>query len=126
MQWIETSAGKVALRADGIVWVEIKPAFDQTPDHARENLLISGSHCADKKRPIVVDLRGAMVLTPETRAVYSDPAIAQTFSKLALVIWRDPISLMMINLYMQVATIAMPMRVFSDLDKAVTWLLKPT
>ncbi len=124
VKWTSTAAGRVALRGDGVVWVEIKPGFDQTPDHAQENLQVAGSFCTLAPRPILVDLRGAMVLTQETRAVYSDLSIAQTFSKLGMVVLRDPISLMMINMYMQVATLPMPMRVFSDFDKAVGWLVK--
>jgi hypothetical protein len=112
----------VILRPDGIVYVEIAAGVDQSVDHARENLRACRELAHDKRRPLLVNLRGAMVLTPETRLVYSDSAIADSFCALAMIIDKEPISRMMINLYLQVAKMAMPMRVFSEVDPAARWL----
>lgn len=121
--WIQTTAARICLRPDGIVNVEIMPGLDQSVESARENLQVCRDLASGLKRPLLVNLRGAMVLRMETRQVYSDPAIADSFAALAMIIDREPISRMMINLYLQVALLAMPMKVFSEEQAAVRWLL---
>ncbi len=115
---------RIALRNDGIIWVEITPGADQSVAQAEENLRVCKSLRGDSKRPLLIDLRGAMVLQPKTRLVYSNIEIASFFSSLAMVAHRDPLSRMMLNLYLQVATLPMPMKVFADLEPAVAWSLK--
>jgi len=123
VQWIQTEVAQIGLRPDGIIWVEIEPGVDQSVEQAEANLKVCKQLSAGLKRPLLIDLRGAMVLQPKTRLVYSDIEISSHFRGLAMVINKDPLSRMMINLYLQVATMPMPMKVFSDLPGAVEWLL---
>lgn len=122
IEWIQTEVARITLRPDGIVYVEIAPGVDQSIGAAQENLRVCRELAFDKKRPLLINLRGAMVLKPETRLVYSDHSIADSFVALAMVIDKEPISRMMINLYLQVANIPMPMKVFGEIDDAARWL----
>src|SRR5262245_4492432 len=115
IEWIKTEVARIGLRSDGIIQVEIAEGSDQSPEHAEEKLFVCRRLSGDQKRPLLVDLRGAMVLQPKTRLVYSNIEIAAWFCGLAMVINKDPLSRMMINLYLQVAEMPMPMKVFSDM-----------
>ncbi|MGE4133921.1 MAG: hypothetical protein AB7F86_19955 [Bdellovibrionales bacterium] len=122
--WQQTSVAKIGLREDGIIYVRIEPGQDQPVAAAQENVSVCKQLSNGNRRPLLVDLRGAMVLTPETRLVYADPDLAHHFCKLAMVISQDPISRMMINLYLRTAQIGLPMKVFSTVPKAADWLLE--
>ena len=124
LQWHKTQVAQIALRTDGIIWVEIQPGVDQSVDQAKENLDVCKRLASGLKHPLLIDLRGAQVLQPETRLVYSDIEIARFFTALGMVSNRDMLSRMMMNLYFQVATLPMPMKVFHELDPAVEWLVR--
>lgn len=80
------------------------------------------SFCERERRGLLVDLRGALPLEPDSRAVYSQRAIANHFYAIAMVINVDLISRIMANVYMQVARLPIRMKVFADFQAALDWL----
>lgn len=122
--WVFTASGKVRLLKEGIIHVHINPGHQQTPENAQENLQTAMTHCHTVKRPVILDLRGARPLTPDTRAIYSDKSIAKYFLGLALVVKTDRISQLMANVYMKVSGKPIPMRLCFDFEEGKNWLLK--
>jgi hypothetical protein len=123
-EWVETASGKVRLLKEGIVHVHINPGHQQTPDNARENLAAAAAHCHTIQRCVILDLRGARPLTPDTRAVYSEKYIAKYFRGLAIVVKTDKISQLMANVYMKVSGKPFPMRLCFDFEEGKNWLRK--
>lgn len=103
--WISTRTGRICL-------------------DAHENLKISSSFCEKSRRPILIDVRSANPLTPETRAAYSDTKISKSFSGLAMVSLSNmnSMSRRMVNIYLQVARLSIPTKIFDDIDQAKAWL----
>jgi hypothetical protein len=124
--WVYTASGKVRLLREGIVHVHINPGHLQTPDNARENLAAASAHCHTVQRCVILDLRGARPLTPDTRAVYSERDIAKYFCGLAIVVKTDKISQLMANVYMKVSGKPFPMRLCFDFEEGKNWLRKLT
>ena len=122
--WIITASGKIRLLQEGIVHVHINPGHPQTPENARENLEVAMSFCQKGPRCVVLDLRGALPLSKETRAVYSDPKMSEFFRGLAMVVKTDRISQLMANVYMQVARMPFPIRLCFDFEEGTNWLKK--
>ncbi len=123
-EWVATASGKIRLLQEGIVHVHINPGHLQTPDNARENLAAAMFFCQEATRCVVLDLRGARPLPKETRAVYSDPMLAQYFKGLAMVVKTDRISQLMANVYMHVARLPFPIRLCFDFEEGKNWLRK--
>ena len=123
-EWIQTASGKVRLLKEGIVHVHINPGHLQTPENAAENLQAAQSFCHTVQRCVILDLRGARPLTPVTRAVYSDKAIAKYFCGLAIVVKTDKISQLMANVYTKVSGKPFPMRLCFDFEEGKNWLRK--
>lgn len=122
-RWIETAAARLALLHEGLVWVAVKPGIDQTPHMAHENVDASIRLAGGTRRPLLIDLRGAVPLEPETRRVYMDKSIGAHFSRIAMVILTDRLSRMMAGVYMVAARLPIPVRVFTDAAKAADWLV---
>jgi hypothetical protein len=120
--WIMTPVARACVREDGIVYVEITPGCEQTPESARHNLNSAFKLCGGIKRPIIVDLRGAVPLDRATRQVYTGQDIAENFTGLAIMTMSDPVNRLMANVYLNVARLPIPTRTFSDIERAVVWL----
>lgn len=123
-EWVVTASGKVRLLKEGIIHVHINPGHQQTPDNARENLAAAQDHCHTIQRCVILDLRGARPLTPDTRVVYSEKEIGKYFRGLAIVVKTDKISQLMANVYMKVSGKPFPMRLCFDFEEGKSWLLK--
>ena len=120
--WAYTETAKIRLRADGFIHVEISTLRDQSPQDAVENLGLASSFCTEKRRGVILDLRGTNPLLPETRKIYVDPQMANSYRALALIVSSDKVSRLMANIYMHVARLPFPMRLFLDIEEAKEWL----
>lgn len=123
-EWIKTASGRLRLRADGLIHVEIQSGYEQTPNDAHENLRVAMNYCTAEKRGVLLDFRGTNPLKPETRLVYMDPKMADSFKALALVVGSDKMLRLMANVYMLMARLPFPMRLCLDVDEARDWLQK--
>ena len=120
--WIHTVTARIRLRADGYIHVEISAARDQLPEDAAENLGIAASFCKERRRCVILDIRGTNPLPPETRLIYMDPEMGKSYKALALVVSSDKVSRLMANIYMLVARLPFPMRLCLDVEEASAWL----
>jgi hypothetical protein len=120
--WIYTETARLRLREDGLIHVEISAEKAQQPSDAVDNLTVASSFCRDKRRGVILDLRGTSPLPAETRKVYMDPVMGQSYKALALVVSSDKVSRLMANIYMLVARLPFPMRLCLTLEEASEWL----
>ncbi|HEX4925338.1 MAG TPA: hypothetical protein VFV50_14685 [Bdellovibrionales bacterium] len=117
-----TPVARMKRRSDGIIYVEITPGIEQTPEKARENLEAAIKLAGGQKLSVLLDLRGALPLTSDTRKVYASEEISDAFAALAILTHLDPISRMMGNFYLKFANLAIPTRLFTEAVKALEWL----
>ena len=122
--WTNTSAGRLRLRADGIIQIEIKEGLEQTPRIAFDNLQAAYRVCESSRRPILLDLRVAKSLTAETRQVYTGPGMKKYFTCIAIVVQIDTLNRLMANIYLHVARLAIPAHIFTNFDDGILWLKK--
>jgi hypothetical protein len=119
-----TRAATVEAR-DGLLIVRIRSGVRQTLDDARANLAACTAEWASAGLPVggvLLDLTGAVPLEPEVRHFYRGPAIHDICTALGLVVEVSPLGRMMGNVYLRVATLQVPVRVFDREDRAWAWL----
>jgi hypothetical protein len=122
LDWKVTPVARMALRDDGVILVEITPGCEQTPEAAQDNLTAAIQLAAGVRRPLLLDLRGAVPLDPATRQVYTDKKIAISFLALGIVVHMDRLSRLMADVYLTVAKLPLPTKIFSSETKASAWL----
>ena len=118
----ETRTAQIELAASGVVVVRIKNGARQSMTDAGDNLMTAIGVAAGKRRPILVDIRGAQPLAADVRRLYSGQNVADAFIALALLIEGSPLGRMMGNVYFSVARLPMPMQMFVQETKALDWL----
>lgn len=124
MKWFESEVARMCLRDDGIVYAKISAGINQTPQQAHDNLKLAYAVRDGVRRPVLLDLREAKALEPETRAVYSSDEIAQNFTALAILTHTSSLSRIMANVYLLVARLKMPTRLFVCEKEATLWLTR--
>lgn len=116
----ETRTAVVELR-DGLLVARIRPGVHQTLDDARANLAACAAE-AGRRCGVMLNISRAVPLDPAVRRFYSGPAISDVCSALALVVEVSPLGRMMGNVYLRVARLDLPTRVFHDEAQALVWL----
>lgn len=119
---IQTRTASIALDADGIVVVRIGE-HEQTLDDAKQNLAGAIAACAARKRPLLIDLQRARPAIPEVRRYYSGNVLVESFHALAILVDGRPVGRMMGNIYLRIAKVGIPTRLFADEPEARRWLL---
>ena len=118
----ETGTARIALDDKGIVTVRIHRGARQRPADARENLAAARQVGAGRRRPLLVDISGSEPLDAETRHLYTGSALPEAFSAVAILVEATPLGHMMGNVYLRVARLDIPARLFTDETRAITWL----
>ncbi len=119
---LSTATAEIGLREDGIVLTRIRAGASQSLVHARENLDGSIAECAGRKRPLLVDISSCQPLTPEVRHFYTGRELVDSFCALGLLAEATPFGKMMGNIYLRVARLGVPTRLFTDEPHALEWL----
>jgi hypothetical protein len=117
-----SGAASVYLRDDGVVVARVHPGVRQTVDDARANLRAAVAARGPRLRPILVDISGCEPLSPEVRAEYTGDQVGSAFSAIAIVVEATTFGRMIGNIYLRVAALALPTRLFSSEGEALTWL----
>ena len=121
---IETRTALIYLLDPGILMVRIKRDLLQTLDDAEKNLSAAIQQTDGRRLPLLLDIRQAMPLDDDIRRQYSGPRVVDNFSALGLVVDEGPFGRMMANLYLRVAELAIPTRLFATEGEAIAWLLE--
>src|SRR5262245_25267992 len=98
----ETATARIDLNDSGLVVVRIRNGAYQSLDDAKANLGAAISETAGRRRPLLIDIRGAQPLDAEVRHYYSGQALVDAFSALALLVEASPFGRMVGNLYLHV------------------------
>jgi hypothetical protein len=109
----DTRTAHIGLADSGVVIVRIRAGARQSMTDASENLAAAVSETAGRRRPLLVDIRGAQPLAADVRKVYSGPKVADRFSALALLIEASTL-----------ARLARPTQLFVEEAPALEWLNK--
>ncbi len=118
----ETRTASINLSDDGVVIVRINAGARQSMTDASENLATAVAVGGGHRRPILVDIRGAQPLAADVRRLYSGQPVADAFVALALLVEATAMGRLMGNVYLSVARLAIPMRLFDDEAQALAWL----
>ena len=118
----ETRTARIGLSDAGFVVVRIHEGAEQSLVDAHENLAASLTATLGRRRPLLVDIRGARPLDADVRHHYSGRALVDGFWALAMIVEASPLGRMMGNVYLRVARPGIPTRLFSDEAQAVAWL----
>jgi hypothetical protein len=118
----DTRTARIELSETGIVIVRIRKGARQSLTDASENLSTAISMREGQRRPLLVDIRQAAPLAADVRRTYSAGHIADAFTALALLIETSPLGRLMGNVYLSVARLPMPMKMFVEESLALAWL----
>ncbi|HZJ31703.1 MAG TPA: hypothetical protein VFD21_09045 [Vicinamibacterales bacterium] len=121
-----TNTARIDLRDDGLVVVKIHQGAFQSLEDAHANLAAAIAATAARRRPLLVDIRGAQPLDAAVRHYYSGRRVAEHFSALALLVESTPLGRMMGNVYFRVVRLDIPTQLFSDESAASKWLTRYT
>src|SRR5262245_11569282 len=117
-----TATSQIDLEEDGVLVVRIQHGARQSIAEAKENLAVAVAETLGRRRPLLIDIRGAQPLDADARHHYSGQTLIDCFSALALLIEGSPFGRMMGNVYLRVARPGIPTQLFLDESEAVEWL----
>ncbi|MCH8904616.1 MAG: hypothetical protein IIA45_11955 [Bacteroidetes bacterium] len=120
---IETENGATYLREDGIIHYTGKKNYGEDLGTSKENVAANRKVGHYQKRPLLIDTRGNISLTKESRDYYSSAEVTDYFSSIAL-LTDGMISQVICNFYMGINKPATPTRLFTNEQKAILWLKK--
>ncbi|PCH67257.1 MAG: hypothetical protein COC01_06255 [Bacteroidetes bacterium] len=118
---LETQSGSTHLREDGIIHFTAKKDCREDLESAKENIEVIRKIAGNQIRPLLVDLRGYVSQTKESRDYYASDEMANYFSYVALII-DNSISGVIGNFYMGINKPIIPTRLFTSEEKAIEWL----
>jgi hypothetical protein len=119
---IKTRTASVRLSQDGFVLVTILAEVTQSLADANDNISAAEAAAAGRRRPILVDIRKATPLSPETRRLYSGKRLTEAFTALALLVEPNPVGRLLGNVYFRIAKPEIPIKLFDQEAAAVAWL----
>ena len=118
----DTRTARIELSDAAVVTVRIRRGARQSMSDASDNLAAAMATCNGHRRPLLVDIRNAAPLAADVRRLYSSQHIANAFTALALLIDTSPLGRTMGNVYLAVARLPMPMKMFVEESTALQWL----
>jgi hypothetical protein len=118
----ETKTAKIELEPEGVLVVRIGTGARQLLADAEQNLGAALIERGGKRRPLLIDIRGAVPLDADVRHYYSGKVLVTGFTALALLVDASPLGRMMGNVYFRVARPGIPTRLFTDGAGARQWL----
>jgi hypothetical protein len=114
----------ISLHSDGVVIVRIHPGTHQTVENANANLSGAIEARGGERRPILVDISQSEPLDAEIRHRYTGPTLAAAFTAVGLLVEASPFGHMIGNIYLRIARLSIPVRLFVKEEAALAWLRK--
>lgn len=91
-------------------------------DDARDAVRVTFEVAGDKRRPVLVDLRGIRYQSRQARDYLSSGEMERMFAAVALLV-ESPVSQVIGNFFMRLRQQPIPTRLFNEEQQAVEWLL---
>ncbi|MCH8317012.1 MAG: STAS/SEC14 domain-containing protein [Bacteroidetes bacterium] len=120
-QIIKTQNISTYLRENGIIHCTYKKGSKEDLETSKENVEAIRKVAGYQKRPLLVDIRGNVSQTKESRDYFSSDEVANYFSTVALII-DGSISKVIGNFYMDINKPKTPTRLFTSEKEAMKWL----
>jgi hypothetical protein len=117
----ELRTSRIWTDPEGILHVEARGGVDQTLDDAKAQIDLHRSDGSAKRRPILVDIRGARSVSRDARAYYAGYASAELYSAAGFIV-GSPLSRALGNFFLGLNKPLYPTRLFSTEDEALAWL----
>ena len=118
----KTGKGQVCLYSSGIMHQTYERGIDlEFQDSLDEFKTYKDGYCDEKTRPILVDLDNLKTVSKESRGIYSSEETVKFFTAAALLV-GNPVSRIIGNFYLGINKTAMPVKMFTKKDEAITWL----
>jgi hypothetical protein len=119
---LDTRTARIGLSEGGLVIVRIRTGAFQTLADAQQNLAAALAETQRRRRPLLIDIRGAQPLDADVRHHYSGQALVDGFSALALLVEASALGRMMGNVYLRIARPGIPTQLFAEEAPALEWL----
>jgi hypothetical protein len=116
-----TDTAQIHLRDDGIVHVRVFPGAHQRIADAERNLATAIEMCGDRRRPVLVDITGAEPLSHDVRRTYTGETL-RAFTAIAMLVDATTFGRMIGNIYLQIASLPVPAKLFLREADATRWL----
>ena len=104
-----------------IIIARYRAGAEETLDDARANVALCLQRNAGRRRPLLVDLRGAKSQSAEARAYMAGPEGLKVSQAVGLLI-GSPVSRVLGNLYLRLNKPPIPTRLFTSEEEALAWL----
>jgi hypothetical protein len=115
---ITTRVAKIWLRDDGVIHQVSLPGIKVQLADAKENVAAITQLAAEKRRPVLMDIRASLGIEREARAYYSS---LRSITARALLV-GSPVTQVMANFFIRINKPVIPTRLFTSEAEAVAWL----
>jgi len=119
-----TRTARIWLEDEGLIHAVVLPHIRQHAlEDAKENMAAIGKFAAEKKRPVLIDMRAMMEIEREARTYYASGGGAPVATAVALLI-GSPVSRVIANFMISLNRPRVLIRLFTSEEEAVAWLRK--
>jgi hypothetical protein len=118
---LTTSTSRYELRADGIIVQRVLTTRVQTMAEARENTTAFLRLAEGRRHPALIDFRIVRAMQSAARDHYADPESTGACTAVALLV-ASAGSRMLGQHFLKVASLDVPLQVFTDEVEAIAWL----
>ena len=115
---ITTRAAKIWLRDDGVIHQVSLPGIKVQLADAKENVAAITQLAAEKRRPVLMDIRASLGIEREARAYYSS---LRSITARALLV-ESPVTRVMASFFIGFNKPLAPTKLFTSEEEAVAWL----
>lgn len=119
---IKTRTGAATLGDDGIVRFRCDPRAEIGSQDARDNVAACSRAAGGVPTPCIVDMRQLAVLDHAARAYHASKECGRHYTHVALLV-ASPLSRMIGSFLLGLNRPDYPLRMFSDEQRAVGWLI---
>ncbi len=118
---ITTRTAKLWLREDGVIQLVIRPGIKVQLADAKENSAVVAQLAAEKRRPVLVDIRALLEIEREARTYYASAERVRLDTAVALLV-GSPVTRVMANFFISINKPVIPTQLFTAEAEAVVWL----
>ncbi len=117
----ETSIAKVWLDEEGIIREKINEGSVIELEEAKEEIAAYSSFCKEKKRPLLVDIRGVKSVSAEARNYFAGEEGAEAVCAIAGIV-GSPLSRIIGHFFLGLNKPSYPAKLFTSTEEALMWL----
>ncbi|MCG3164488.1 MAG: hypothetical protein POELPBGB_00242 [Bacteroidia bacterium] len=123
MKKITTSIDELYLDTHGILHIDISDGAEITLETTKEHHRAVTENFGTGKFLVLGNLQNSFIITPEARH-YAKHEMIDTFHTATAVIGNNPVSRIIVNLFLKLNPPATPFKLFAEEKEATEWLLQ--